>query len=64
MERLAGRCIRSQHDKAFSFYPALWSTEGKDINKNKKKKIPVGELFLYNLEMRKNSDWRNRRNDP
>ena len=40
-------------DKAFSFYPALWSKEGKDINKNKKKKIPVGELFLYNLEMRK-----------
>lgn len=39
--------------KVFNFSPALWSTEGKDINKNKRKKMPVEAQYQFNIEMRK-----------
>lgn len=40
-------------DKVYSFYPYLWSKEGKDINKNTRKMIPVEEQYLFNIDARK-----------
>lgn len=40
-------------DKAFSFYPYLWSKEGKDINKNTKMAIPIEEIYNLNIRTRK-----------
>jgi hypothetical protein len=37
----------------FNFYPFLWTKEGKDINKNSRKAIPVEEQYRFNLDMRK-----------
>ena len=41
-------------NKVFNFYPFLWSKEGKDINKNVRKKIPVEEQFNFNMQTRIN----------
>jgi len=38
-----GNCI--------SFYPFLWSVEGKDISKTKKKIVPLKEIWNSNMEM-------------
>jgi hypothetical protein len=43
---------RLNGDKVFNFYPFLWSKEGKDINKNTRKEIPIAEQYAFNLEMR------------
>lgn len=40
-------------DNVFSFYPFLWTEEGKDINKISRKVIPVEEQYNINLDMRK-----------
>jgi hypothetical protein len=40
-------------DKVFNFFPFLWTKEGKDINKNSRKPIPIGEQYSLNLDMRK-----------
>lgn len=40
-------------DKVFNFYPFLWTKEGKDINKNSRKAVPVEEQYSLNLDMRK-----------
>ena len=40
-------------NKVISFYPFLWSKEGKNINKITKKVIPVEEQYNFNLEKRK-----------
>jgi hypothetical protein len=40
-------------NKVYSFYPYLWTKEGKDINKVSRKPIPVEEQFKFNLEMRR-----------
>jgi hypothetical protein len=40
-------------DKVFNFYPFLWTKEGKDINKNSRRPVPVEEQFSLNLDMRK-----------
>lgn len=37
----------------YNFVPFLWTKEGKDINKNKRKEVPVEEQFSLNLDMRK-----------
>lgn len=37
----------------FNFVPFLWTKEGKDINKNKRKAVPVEEQFSLNLDFRK-----------
>lgn len=39
-------------DKVFSFYPFLWTKEGKDINKNARKEVPVEEQYNLSLSMR------------
>lgn len=39
-------------NKVYSFQPYLWSKEGKDINKNKRKTIPVAEQFDFNMNAR------------
>ncbi|CAH0228708.1 hypothetical protein SRABI27_02417 [Pedobacter sp. Bi27] len=40
-------------DKVISFYPTLWSKEGKNINKNTKKVISIEEQYNLNIETRK-----------
>jgi len=42
-----------QGDQVFNFYPFLWTKEGKDINKNKRKAVPVEEQYSLNLDLRK-----------
>lgn len=37
----------------YNFVPFLWTKEGKDINKNKRKAVPVEEQFSLNLDFRK-----------
>lgn len=37
----------------FSFYPFLWTKEGKDINKDSRKEVPIDEQYNLNIEMRK-----------
>ena len=39
-------------DKVFSFFPYLWTEEGKDINKNSRKAVPVEELYNLHLDFR------------
>jgi len=36
-------------DKAFSFYPFLWTEEGKDIAKCDRKLCPISEIFSVNM---------------
>lgn len=40
-------------NKVFSFYPFLWTKEGKDINKASRKAIPIEEVYSLNLDFRK-----------
>lgn len=40
-------------NQVFNFSPVLWSKEGKDINKNRRKRISVEEQFKFNMENRK-----------
>lgn len=40
-------------DKVYSFFPYLWTSEGKDINKVSKKEVPVEEQYHLNLDFRK-----------
>jgi hypothetical protein len=40
-------------DKVYNFFPYLWTREGKDINKNSRKAIPIEEQFSLNMEFRK-----------
>ena len=40
-------------DKVFNFYPFLWTKEGKDINNNSRKAVPVEEQYRLNLDIRK-----------
>ena len=40
-------------NKVFNFYPFLWTKEGKDINKNSRRAVPVEEQYRLNLDMRK-----------
>ena len=40
-------------DKVFSFYPTLWSKEGKNINKNTRKVISIEEQYNLNIDTRK-----------
>jgi hypothetical protein len=40
-------------NSVFNFHPVLWSKEGKDINRNKRKKIAVGEQYEFNMSSRR-----------
>ncbi len=40
-------------DKAFTFFPFLWTKEGKDINKCTRRAVPVEEQYNFSVEMRK-----------
>ena len=40
-------------DKVFNFYPFLWTKEGKDINKNVRKAVPIEEQYIFNMNNRK-----------
>jgi hypothetical protein len=38
-------------DFAYSFFPFLWTKEGKDINQVSRKAIPVGEIYNLNMDI-------------
>ncbi len=40
-------------NKVYNFFPYLWTKEGKDINKNSRKAVPIEEQFSLNMEFRK-----------
>jgi len=40
-------------DKVFSFYPYLWTREGKNIKKNTRNIVPIEEQYNLNCDMRK-----------
>ena len=40
-------------DKVFNFFPYLWSKEGKNINEDTRKVVPIEEQYRFNLDMRK-----------
>jgi hypothetical protein len=40
-------------DKVFSFYPTLWSKEGRNINKTTRKVISIEEQYNLNIETHK-----------
>ncbi len=40
-------------NKAYNFFPYLWTKEGKDVNKVSRKAISVEEQFSFTLDMRK-----------
>ncbi|MBX7172282.1 MAG: DUF2625 domain-containing protein [Pyrinomonadaceae bacterium] len=44
---------RISNDKVFSFYPFLWTEEGKHINKIHREEIPIEEQYFFNLKSRK-----------
>ncbi len=39
-------------DMAINFYPPLWTKEGKHINKNSRKAVPIKEQYQYNMDTR------------
>ncbi|WP_107829430.1 DUF2625 domain-containing protein [Mucilaginibacter yixingensis] len=45
--------IQLKSDQAFSFYPYLWTSEGKDIEKDSRKPVPVEEIFTFTADSRK-----------
>lgn len=40
-------------DQVFSFFPYLWTEQGKDISKGSKKEVPIEESYKLTLEFRK-----------
>ncbi|OYU96600.1 MAG: hypothetical protein CFE21_06235 [Bacteroidetes bacterium B1(2017)] len=42
-----------QGDWVYTFYPTLWSKEGKDITKNVRNPVPIEEQYSLNIEFRK-----------
>jgi hypothetical protein len=40
-------------DKVYNFYPMLWTKEGKDINKDSRKAIPIEEQYNLNMDLLK-----------
>jgi hypothetical protein len=40
-------------ERVYNFFPFLWTKEGKDINKNSRKPVPVEEQYSLNIDMRK-----------
>ncbi|QNA46676.1 DUF2625 domain-containing protein [Lacibacter sediminis] len=38
-------------NKVYNFYPFLWTKEGKNIDKNSRKQIPVEEQYSFNIDM-------------
>jgi hypothetical protein len=40
-------------NKVYNFYPFLWTKEGKNIDKNSRKQIPVEEQYRFNIDMKK-----------
>lgn len=40
-------------DKVYNFYPPLWTKEGKDLNSNSRKVVPIEEQFAVNILFRK-----------
>ena len=44
--------LNTKRGQGISLYPVLWSKEGKEINKTRKKIVPLKELWALNLEMK------------
>lgn len=45
--------LNFDNDEAFSFYPYLYTKEGKDIEKVSKKSVPIQELWELNIDLQK-----------
>ena len=43
-------------DEVFSFFPYLWTVEGKDPEKTTRKPVPIEEQYMINLDFRKQFD--------
>ncbi|MGS0748677.1 DUF2625 domain-containing protein [Halpernia sp. GG3] len=40
-------------DSVFNFYPFLWTKEGKNVNKDLRKIVPIEEQYIFNIDKRK-----------
>lgn len=40
-------------NQVYTFYPYLWSKQGKDITKNVRSVIPIEEQYSFNMDMRR-----------
>lgn len=40
-------------DEVYNFVPFLWTKEGKQINKNSRKAVPIAEQYRLNMDFRK-----------
>ena len=40
-------------DEAFHIFPPLWTTEGKDVEKDTRKPVPVQEQFFFSMSSRR-----------
>lgn len=45
--------VKLDGNMSYSFYPSLWTKEGKDVNKSSKKAVPIEELYTFSLSSRK-----------
>lgn len=43
-------------DKAYSFFPFLWTTEGRDVNKCTRAVVSMDESYFFNLDMKEELD--------
>ena len=50
-------------NQVFSFIPFLWTKEGKNINKNSRKAIPIEEQYNVTLDFRKQLELNNQKKD-
>jgi hypothetical protein len=44
--------IKLNGDQVFSFFPYLWTKEGKDVNKVVRKVVPIEEQYFLNLDFK------------
>ncbi|MEO7522796.1 MAG: DUF2625 domain-containing protein [Ferruginibacter sp.] len=52
-EKWAKQVSKMNADKVYNFSPPLWTKEGKDISKDKRKAIPAAEQYQFNMQARK-----------
>ncbi|MCL9806827.1 DUF2625 domain-containing protein [Flavobacterium amniphilum] len=49
------------YDKVYNFVPFLWTKEGKEIEKNSRKEVPIEEQYLLNIDLIKQLNQTNSR---
>ena len=53
MVKLEDRHLTLSGDEVFNFFPALWTKEGKEIDKNSRKPVSVEEQYRLNVDLRR-----------